>query len=414
MKRLRKLVHVLLVWTSVCLMTADPAAACRLLGRRCCSCCCTVAPVDCGDSDKDKSAPPEGEPSPSDQPRSATTTVAPPPAVPLTTTPSTPALRLTPSTGVAREGNRVHTPAVPPITEPNHPGVTAQPGLAEIERAQTNANRRPAATERPFSSTETPHREPTGIAAPPAPAVSVPDARTPVATSDSPGDQPHPIRATLTPRQTVGSSTGSGTTNGVPHREPTIGIDEPAALSGKTAQPGKKSERPPVTNVDVPAVGNTTRTPAEAATAKPNKPVATPEFPAVSDDPFAPLATPSAPAKVEDHSDDPFAPSPAPPAREEKPTPPQLAEPTLKKIDLLAPGADGRLPLRTWTDNSGQFNVKAKLVLILDGKVRLLKETGRTTTVAIERLSQADRAYVQEAIERYGDDLAKLHQLAAR
>jgi hypothetical protein len=58
--------------------------------------------------------------------------------------------------------------------------------------------------------------------------------------------------------------------------------------------------------------------------------------------------------------------------------------------------------------------VKARLVLVLDGKVRLLKETGRTTTVTLERLSKDDRAYVAAAIERYGDDLAKLHQLASR
>jgi len=53
-------------------------------------------------------------------------------------------------------------------------------------------------------------------------------------------------------------------------------------------------------------------------------------------------------------------------------------------------------------------------VLVLDGKVRLLKETGRTTTVVIDRLSKDDRAYVAAAIERYGEDLAKLHQLASR
>ena len=54
------------------------------------------------------------------------------------------------------------------------------------------------------------------------------------------------------------------------------------------------------------------------------------------------------------------------------------------------------------------FRVQARLVLILDGKVRLLKETGRTTTVPIERLSPDDRAYVDAIITRYGKDLASL------
>lgn len=90
-----------------------------------------------------------------------------------------------------------------------------------------------------------------------------------------------------------------------------------------------------------------------------------------------------------------------------------MAEPTLKLNDMYAPGADGHLPIRQWTDNSGQFRVQARLVLILDGKVRLLKETGRTTTVLLERLSTDDRAYVDEIIDRYGKDLARL-QLASR
>ena len=74
---------------------------------------------------------------------------------------------------------------------------------------------------------------------------------------------------------------------------------------------------------------------------------------------------------------------------------------------------DGRLPTRQWLDDSGTFKVQARLILILDGKVRLLKETGRTTTVAIERLSAADREYVAAIIERYGKDLTQLDQLAA-
>jgi hypothetical protein len=82
--------------------------------------------------------------------------------------------------------------------------------------------------------------------------------------------------------------------------------------------------------------------------------------------------------------------------------------------DALTLGADGKLPVREWRDNSGQFRIKAKLVLILDGKVRLLKDTGRTTTVTLDRLSDEDRTYVSEVIGRYGNDLTTLDQLAAR
>jgi len=72
------------------------------------------------------------------------------------------------------------------------------------------------------------------------------------------------------------------------------------------------------------------------------------------------------------------------------------------------------LPLRQWTDNSGQYQVQGRLILIMDGKVRLLKETGRTTTVPLDRLSTADRAYVERVVAQYGNDIAALALVAAR
>jgi hypothetical protein len=142
--------------------------------------------------------------------------------------------------------------------------------------------------------------------------------------------------------------------------------------------------------------------------------VSPPAFPKADDDPFAPAAprAPIAPANPPaPANDDPFA--PLPPAN--PPPPPLAAEPTTLKIaDALVPGPDGRLPLRQWYDDSGKFEVKARLVVILDGKVRLLKETGRTTTVPLVRLSAADQAYIAEIIARYGKDLTGLSKLAAR
>ena len=51
--------------------------------------------------------------------------------------------------------------------------------------------------------------------------------------------------------------------------------------------------------------------------------------------------------------------------------------------------------MRVWTDNTGKYQVVARLVTIKDGKVRLLKETGRHTTVPFERLSRTDLAFVR-------------------
>jgi len=111
--------------------------------------------------------------------------------------------------------------------------------------------------------------------------------------------------------------------------------------------------------------------------------------------------------------DDPFAPLPATPNRPAAAAPTALS-PHAKLADAPPLGSDGRLLVREWTDNSGLFRVQGRLVLILEGKVRLLKETGRTTTVPVERLSEADRSYVAEVVARYGADLEQLDQLAAR
>ena len=52
--------------------------------------------------------------------------------------------------------------------------------------------------------------------------------------------------------------------------------------------------------------------------------------------------------------------------------------------------------MRLWHDDSGEFEVRAKLVLMLDGKVRLLKDTGKYTTVPLDRLSPPDMTYVRQ------------------
>lgn len=94
---------------------------------------------------------------------------------------------------------------------------------------------------------------------------------------------------------------------------------------------------------------------------------------------------------------DPFAPLPAKPA----------APPARPAADPAArPGADpsadpfkisarSEQPVREWVDDTGLFRVRGQLVATFDGKVRILKETGRTTTVPLTRLSLADLQYVE-------------------
>jgi hypothetical protein len=61
---------------------------------------------------------------------------------------------------------------------------------------------------------------------------------------------------------------------------------------------------------------------------------------------------------------------------------------------LHEPGGLASTELRQWVDNTGKYSCNGRLVRFLDGKVRLFKENGRTTTVPLYRLSAADLEFV--------------------
>jgi hypothetical protein len=59
---------------------------------------------------------------------------------------------------------------------------------------------------------------------------------------------------------------------------------------------------------------------------------------------------------------------------------------------------------RNWKDNTGNYKVRAKLVVIYGDSVRLLKDSGRYTTVPFSRLSDNDRRYVAEVLAQLSSD----------
>ena len=58
-------------------------------------------------------------------------------------------------------------------------------------------------------------------------------------------------------------------------------------------------------------------------------------------------------------------------------------------------GSESPSGMRTWTDNTGNYRVRARLVVVGQRHVRLLKDNGRYTTVPMERLSHDDLAFVR-------------------
>jgi hypothetical protein len=375
MKRLRKIAHLALVWTSVCLLLVDPAAACRLRNRR--RCCCECPPVACDAPMADEAGPSQSAPLAADAPSIS-------PAQPIANEPAA-------SPQMPRPTFADQAASTPVTISPARPNETP---IVEpfIEPAPPTAAARQPASISPPAATEVP---------PPAVAID----NNPV---DSPNvTPPSPSRTMLRLLQMRDSAATPA-----PHADGPAGA-APADVDAVTSAVKRADEAPTIPAINSPFV-NPPKQPAQPGNSAAAAPIAPPAFPPVADDPFAPptpaVATPKA---AETHEDDPFAPLTPRAPPQAKPAAPIAAEPTMKRVDSLAPGADGQLPSRQWSDNSGQFQVKARLLLILDGNVRLLKETGRTTTVPTERLSDADRAYVEEVISRYGKDLAKLSELAA-
>jgi hypothetical protein len=77
-------------------------------------------------------------------------------------------------------------------------------------------------------------------------------------------------------------------------------------------------------------------------------------------------------------------------ATEEAATPPANDSSSI----LREPGGLTSSELRTWVDNTGEFSCQGRLVRFMDGKVQLLKDNGRTTTVPLYRLSASDLEFV--------------------
>ncbi|MCY2994161.1 MAG: SHD1 domain-containing protein [Planctomycetota bacterium] len=104
--------------------------------------------------------------------------------------------------------------------------------------------------------------------------------------------------------------------------------------------------------------------------------------------------------------DDLFGTPPAKP--EAKPE----TKPAADAADPFSAVQPQELPTRLWLDNTGSFQIRARLVGIEDGAIRLLKDNGKTSTVPLRRLSDADQQYVQGIAAQFGQ--GAMGQLAAR
>jgi hypothetical protein len=129
-----------------------------------------------------------------------------------------------------------------------------------------------------------------------------------------------------------------------------------------------------------------------------------PKKPAAAEEEVPVPAKPAAPkADSDDLFNSVFSEPPAKPVSqpvEEMPLPAPKKKPEPKPADDNDPFADNIAlatpAMRDWVDDTGAYRIRARLVQVLDGKVKLLKDTGKTTTVPFSRLSGEDLKYVEK------------------
>ena len=65
-----------------------------------------------------------------------------------------------------------------------------------------------------------------------------------------------------------------------------------------------------------------------------------------------------------------------------------------KKSGTSASDNPERSKMRTWTDSTGRFKIKAKCIGLEDGKVKLEKPDGTVITVPLDKLSESDKRFL--------------------
>jgi len=85
------------------------------------------------------------------------------------------------------------------------------------------------------------------------------------------------------------------------------------------------------------------------------------------------------------------------------PPPPRRPIAVMKGDGALWPSLKAENPVdrqprevRTWTDATGKFSVRARLVSVMSGRAKLTREDGSEIAVEIAKLSEADQRYIRQ------------------
>ncbi len=405
---MRKTFRTVLVGVLVLSMTVDSATACRWLTRRVC-CDDPCAPVCCDPCDSVCSAPcylgaggmfcpqPCGGCYADDGMQyESRPTVAPQPEMLLHELPSAP----TPATV-----NMPPKPELPPAEIPE-----AMPGPAPAmvaPQAEQSDEWRPS--EEPQPLTEEPSHEMVDVPlSDPTESVdnlfgTTPEVEmAPAATeTEALPVEPEALPAEMAPAATPATEAPSDLFGPAPESSPSESstpVETDDDLFGFGASEPAMNEQPGLPAADIPEAA------AEAEAEEASDMFGSAPAETAPADLFEP-ATPDETETIDEGANDMFGIPDAPETENEPPADEEAppADTEKEQVDDLfdAFGAVMREPgglasdaMREWVDNTGGFTCRARMIQFQDGKVRLLKDNGRTATVPVFRLSQGDLEFV--------------------
>ena len=286
----------------------------------------------------------------------------------------------------------------PRDTQPPAPAEDSQPAVDDMPPA-------PGATEtdNPFA----PQPGATDSAPPadtsPAPAVDNPFAPQPGANEATPPAETTPAPELDNPFAPRDSAPPPATDESNPFAPRSGAADGPAATDQSSTEPTTENVFAPPATESQPATDNPFAPRAADAGSTPADPfrlptdAAQPPMSEVNEAPMdnappAPIDD-APPAPISDVDDEATEPAPADSA-------PSLdnpfAEPVGDRLSSSRPESQPADAMRLWTDITGKHRVRGQMkkILMAERKVRILKDTGKYTTVPFARLSEADRTFV--------------------
>jgi type VI secretion system secreted protein VgrG len=277
-----------------------------------------------------------------------------------------------------------------------------QPAVDDMPPALDDEPPAPRATDsdNPFAPRPGPTETTPPTDTTPAPTVDNPFAPRPGANETTPPAETTPAPETDNPFAPRDSAPPPATDESNPFAPRSGAADSPAPMDPASTEPTTENVFAPSATESQPEADNPFAPPPANAASTPDDPFRLPTDaaePPMSEVNEAPMDN-APPAPIDDAPPAPIIDSDEE-TTESVPSPAldnPFADPAADRLSHRRPAPEPADAMRLWTDITGKHQVRGQMkkILIAEQKVRILKDTGKYTTVPFARLSEADRTFV--------------------